>query len=305
MLRTTLGHLFSGVEKVESMGGFRFKKRFTKSKEIFEECIMLPINTFISDEDVLYVCKKIKEFTEAMKRLFDIIFSFFGLILLSPIFFITAFLIWKQDFHSPLYIANRVGKNKKIFKMIKFRSMIINADKSGVDSTGSNDTRITKVGKYVRKFKLDELTQLINVLKGDISLVGPRPNVKSETDLYTDQELKLLTVKPGITDISSIVFSDEGEILKWHKDPDLAYNQLIVLGKVDCLFYIQKRDIKMDILLILVTVLSIFSRKKSLKLLNQILKLYNAPIEIINISKRNTKLVPTPPPGSDQIVLKR
>ncbi len=241
-----------------------------------------------------------------MKRLFDIIFSFFGLILLSPIFFITAFLIWKQDFHSPLYIANRVGKNKKIFKMIKFRSMIINADKSGVDSTGSNDTRITKVGKYVRKFKLDELTQLINVLKGDISLVGPRPNVKSETDLYTDQELKLLTVKPGITDISSIVFSDEGEILKWHKDPDLAYNQLIRPWKSRLsLFYIQRRGMKMDILLILATILSIFSRKKSLKLLNIILKSYNAPIEIINISKRNTKLVPTPPPGSDQIVLKR
>ena len=90
-----------------------------------------------------------------MKRLFDIFFSFFGLILLSPIFFfITAFLIWKQDFHSPLYIANRVGKNKKIFKMIKFRSMIINADKSGVDSTSSNDTRITKVGKYVKKIQI-------------------------------------------------------------------------------------------------------------------------------------------------------
>ena len=136
-------------------------------------------------------------------------------------------------------------------------------------------------------------------------MVGPRPNVKSETDLYTDQELKLLTVKPGITDISSIVFSDEGEILKWHKDPDLAYNQLYVRGKVDYLFFIFKGGMKMDILLILVTVLSIFSRKKSLKLLNQILKLYNAPIEILNISKRNTKLVPTPPPGSTEIVLKR
>ena len=104
-------------------------------------------------------------------------------------------------------------------------------------------------------------------------MVGPRPNVKSETDLYTDQELKLLTVKPGITDISSIVFSDEGEILKWHKDPDLAYNQLIRPWKSRLsLFYIQKRDMKMDILLILVTILSIFSRKKSLKLLNIILK---------------------------------
>ena len=105
--------------------------------------------------------------------------------------------------------------------------MIINADSSGVDSTSATDSRITSIGHVIRRFKLDELTQLWNVFLGDMSLVGPRPNVRKETDLYTIPEKLLLTVRPGITDISSIIFSDEGDILANKKDPDLAYNQLI------------------------------------------------------------------------------
>ena len=126
--------------------------------------------------------------------------------------------------------------------MVKIRSMIINADKTGVDSTSSDDMRITSVGKVIRKLKLDELSQLWNVLIGDMSLVGPRPNVKSETDLYTKIEKNLLNVKPGITDFSSIVFSDEGDILSGSDDPDLLYNQLIRPWKSRLsLFYIEKR----------------------------------------------------------------
>jgi lipopolysaccharide/colanic/teichoic acid biosynthesis glycosyltransferase len=109
--------------------------------------------------------------------------------------------------------------------------MIKNADQSGVDSTGAADRRITPVGHFIRRYKLDEITQLWNVLKGDMSLVGPRPNVQRETDMYTGIERRLLSVKPGITDFSSIVFSDEGDILKDHADPDIAYNQLIRPGK--------------------------------------------------------------------------
>ena len=135
-----------------------------------------------------------------MKRLFDIFASFFGLLLLSPVIVPVCFLVWIQDWHSPFYVANRVGKNEKLFKMVKLRSMIVNADKSGVDSTGNNDNRITAVGRFIRKCKLDEISQLWNVLLGDMSLVGPRPNVKRETDLYSSEEKKLLTVKPGITD---------------------------------------------------------------------------------------------------------
>ena len=115
--------------------------------------------------------------------------------------------------------------------MYKLRTMIINADSTGVDSTSSNDNRITSVGKFIRKFKIDEISQLINVLLGDMSLVGPRPNVLREILMYTDLEKELLTVKPGITDFASIVFSDEGEILSDSDDPDIDYNQLIRPGK--------------------------------------------------------------------------
>ena len=118
-----------------------------------------------------------------MKRLLDILAALIGLILLSPVLLIVCFLIWRQDHHSPFYIAPRVGKNEKTFNMVKLRSMVIGADKSGVDSTSAQDPRITPIGNFVRKFKLDELTQLWNVLKGDMSLVGPRPNVRRECRL--------------------------------------------------------------------------------------------------------------------------
>ena len=142
-----------------------------------------------------------------MKRFFDIMASATGLMASSPVTVPTAVAVFLQDKHSPFYIADRVGKDGKLFKMIKLRSMIINADKSGVDSTQNNDNRITPVGQFIRKYKLDELTQLINVLKGDMSLVGPRPNVKRETDLYTEIEKDLLDVRPGVTDLASIVFA--------------------------------------------------------------------------------------------------
>ena len=127
--------------------------------------------------------------------------------MLTVLFFIPiCVLIWLQDFHSPFYIAPRVGKDGKIFKMVKLRSMIIDADKTWVDSTSSHDKRITPIGRFVRAYKLDEIPQLWNVLKGEMSFVGPRPNVKREVDLYTEIESNLLTVQPGITAISSIVF---------------------------------------------------------------------------------------------------
>ena len=147
-----------------------------------------------------------------LKRLFDVTASAFGLVLSSPVLLPVMLLVWLQDKHSPFYVSPRVGRNDQPFKMIKLRSMVINADKSGIDSTAANDNRITALGQFIRRYKLDELTQLWNVLKGDMSLVGPRPNVKRETDLYTPVERKLLDVKPGITDISSIVFSDEKDL---------------------------------------------------------------------------------------------
>ena len=241
-----------------------------------------------------------------MKRLSDISFSLIGIIIFLPVIFIFCLLIWLQDFGNPLYVSKRIGKNFKEFNLIKLRSMVLNADKSGVESTSNNDKRITKIGSIVRNYKLDELMQLCNVLLGNMSLVGPRPNVKSEINLYTTKEKHLLSVKPGITDFASIVFSDEGDILKDKKDPDLVYNQLIRPGKGKLgIFYINNRTFFIDILIILLTVLSIFSRKISLNFLTKLLTKMNAPKDLISLASREENLVPMPPVGSNKIVLKR
>ena len=241
-----------------------------------------------------------------MKRVFDFVLSFFGLVILSPIIVIFMYLIWRQDHHSPFYIAKRIGLSGREFNMVKLRSMVKNADKSGVDSTSTDDMRITKVGHIIRKFKLDELMQLWNVFLGDMSLVGPRPNVKRETDLYTDLEKTLLLVKPGITDISSIVFSDEGDILAGKDDPDISYHQLIRPGKSKLgLFYISHRGFILDIYLVFLTLLAIISKPKALKLLTSKLQDLNASDELISIASRTQELVPSPPPGALDIVTSR
>jgi lipopolysaccharide/colanic/teichoic acid biosynthesis glycosyltransferase len=244
--------------------------------------------------------------SSAIKRLLDIILSLIGLVAASPILLPVMFLVWKQDRHSPFYVAERMGKKEKPFKMVKLRSMIKNADAQGVDSTSANDMRITPVGHFIRSYKLDELTQLWNVLKGDMSLVGPRPNVKRETDLYTSQEKRLLSIKPGITDFASIVFSDEGEILADKADPDIAYNQLIRPGKSRLgLFYIEHKNILVDLLLIAFTALAIVSKQRSLRAVNALLKLLKAPDDLIVLAAREKPLTPQPPPGSSAIVHSR
>ena len=183
---------------------------------------------------------------------------------------------------------------------------MVNADKTGVDSTLADDPRITGIGHFIRKFKLDEFTQLWNVLKGDMSLVGPRPNVKRETDLYTDVEKELLDVKPGITDFSSIVFSDENDILKDSKDPDIDYNQLIRPWKSRLgLLYVEHRSFLLDCALVLLTVVALFSREKALWGVNRLLMLLDAPADAIRVSKRKDVLVPFPPPGLDSVVTSR
>jgi lipopolysaccharide/colanic/teichoic acid biosynthesis glycosyltransferase len=241
-----------------------------------------------------------------MKRLFDFMASFFGLVVATPVLLPVMFLVWWQDRHSPFYVASRVGQNGSSFKMLKLRSMAINADKSGVDSTGANDPRITPVGHFIRRYKLDELTQLWNVLKGDMSLVGPRPNVQRETDLYTQLERKLLSVKPGITDFASIVFSDEGDILKDQLDPDIAYNQLIRPGKsILGLFYIQHRSLLLDIQLCLLTVMAIVSRQKALSIIQLLLQRLGADASLLELAARQKPLTPQPPPGGTKIVTSR
>lgn len=237
-----------------------------------------------------------------MKRLFDFFASLAGLLFFSPLLLSFMFLVWLQDFKSPFYIAPRVGKGGDEFRMVKLRSMIAGADKSGVASTAAGDMRVTTVGKIIRKLKLDELTQLWNVLLGHMSLVGPRPQVAQDVSLYTEQERGLLSVRPGITDFSSIVFSDEGDILAGADDPDLRYQQLIrpVKSRLG-LFYIQNRSFLIDFQLIFLTIRNAFNRSGALQSIGSILRRLDADATLVKNASRTEALRPAPPPGSEQI----
>lgn len=240
------------------------------------------------------------------KRIFDIIFSFIGLVVFSPILLVFMILVFIQDGYSPVYRAQRIGKNEKTFRMLKLRSMIVDADKAGIDTVSLKDKRITNIGHVIRKYKIDELLQLWNVFKGDMSFVGPRPNVSTETELYTQVEKKLLLVRPGITDFASIVFSDLGMIVSNSSDVNLSYNQLVRPWKSRLgLIYIEKMSFTLDVKIILLTIISFFSRNFALQHLNKTLESLNVSKEIIKISMRQDKLVPTPPPGAIQIVTER
>ena len=240
------------------------------------------------------------------KRIIDFIFSLIGLLIISPIFIVFIIAIWMNDFHNPFYVAHRVGRNGKLFKMIKLRSMKIDADKSGVASTSNDDDRITPIGHLIRKFKFDELSQLINVFIGDMSLVGPRPQVEQDVKLYTRKEKKLLQVKPGITDYSSIVFSDEGDILEGKSDPDIAYNQLIRPWKSRLgLVYVDNRSLWLDIELIFYTVIAIVSKQKAVDWVVRKLSALGIDSKVVDVCKRDSELQPFPPPGMDTVVTSR
>lgn len=233
-----------------------------------------------------------------MKRIFDFLAAGFGLVLVSPILLGFMFAIWAYDRHPALYISRRVGKDAVPFRMLKLRSMVVNADRVGGSSTSAQDRRITPVGHLVRRYKLDELVQLWNVVKGDLSLVGPRPNVPSGVAVYTEVEKRLLSVRPGITDLASIVFSDEGEILKDHADADAAYDALIRPWKSELgLLYIDNHSIMLDIRIIWLTVLSIVSKRRALAGVVGILHELNARAELIDVARRDRALVPSMAPG--------
>ena len=179
-----------------------------------------------------------------MIRFFDILFSIIGLVLLSPLFTVLYLLIRIESQGGGFYSQERIGKNGKPFKLFKFRSMRIGSDKKGLITIGEKDNRITKTGFILRKYKLDELPQLWNVFIGDMSLVGPRPEVKKYTDLYTEEQKQVLQVSPGITDWASIKYVDENKILGESKDPDDAYVNLIMPNKIKLnMVYIQHQTL--------------------------------------------------------------
>ena len=167
-----------------------------------------------------------------MIRFCDIVFSFIGLLLLSPLFLIVALWIIIDNPGPVFYRQQRVGKDNKDFELLKFRSMRVGADKNSLITIGNRDPRITRAGYYLRKYKLDELPQLWNVLIGDMSLVGPRPEVRKYVDLYTEEQRKVLSVRPGITDYASIEYIDENNLLAQSKNPDKTYIEEIIPAKI-------------------------------------------------------------------------
>jgi lipopolysaccharide/colanic/teichoic acid biosynthesis glycosyltransferase len=238
-----------------------------------------------------------------LKRAFDIVAASAGLLLFSPLLLAVMLAIWLQDRRSPFYIAARAARGGGTFHMVKFRSMVVNADKIGGSSTAATDRRITPVGQFVRAYKLDELIQLWNVLKGDMSFVGPRPQVLTDAGLYTEAEKRMLTVRPGITDPASIVFSDEGDILKGSTDPDLLYNQIIRPWKSRlALLYIDKRSFLFDIWLILLTAVAIASRRTALKAIQRLLQRWGADPLLQRMARREDPLLLYPPPGATEVV---
>lgn len=190
-----------------------------------------------------------------LKRLFDIVASFIGIILLSPFLIIIAIFI-KLGSNGPVFFKQeRVGLKGKHFVILKYRTMIVDAEKYGKQITVGKDNRITAVGSFLRKYKLDELPQLINVLKGDMSLVGPRPEVPRYVKLYSKEQLKVLDVRPGITDLASLRYSDENELLGTVENPEEYYINVIMKDKLDLnLEYIDKSNVFYDIVIILKTI---------------------------------------------------
>lgn len=197
-----------------------------------------------------------------MKRLFDIVASGLGLLILSPLFLIVA--VWiKLDSPGPVFFRQvRVGRFNKDFRIFKFRTMRVGSDKGSQITIGGRDPRVTRAGYWLRRFKIDELPQLINVFIGDMSLVGPRPEVRHYVDMYTSEQMHVLDVRPGITDAASIMFRNESEFLEQADDPEKHYIEVLMPKKLELyLQYVNNHSLMGDIRLILKTLWTVMTQK--------------------------------------------
>ena len=237
-------------------------------------------------------------YKKIFKKILDLIVSYTLVLPITLICLPLVLLVFLEDYKNPIYLAERIGIKGNKFKLFKLRSMIKNASEFNTNSTKEGDFRVTKVGKIIRKFKLDELSQIFNVINGSMSLVGPRPNTfKEGVELYTKNELVLLSVKPGITDLASIVFSDESKILSKSNNPDKDYNLIIRPWKSRLgLFYIQNCSLGLDLFIMLITPLAIFRKNLVLKLIAKKLKQLKASDELIKVCKREKEISIVQPP---------
>ena len=194
-----------------------------------------------------------------MKRLFDILFSLLVLTIGLPFALIIALLIVLDSKGSVLYRQNRVGRNNVDFQLYKFRTMCTGADKGSLITVGGDDARITKVGRFLRKYKIDEFPQFLNILKGEMSIVGPRPEVRKYVDMYTPEQMRVLSVRPGLTDYASIRYVNENELLATSLDPEKTYIEEIMPDKLKLnLKYIDEQSVGTDLKIMMQTIVAIF-----------------------------------------------
>lgn len=225
------------------------------------------------------------------RRLLDVVLAAAGLAVLAVPLSLVLVLVWQQDWRSPFFVADRVGRHGRRFRMIKVRSMVVGADHCGVESTSANDPRITAIGHFVRRWKIDELSQLWNVFIGDMSLVGPRPNTLREVDQYSAEERQLLSMRPGITDFASIVFSDEGEILRGSSDPDRDYAELIWPWKSRLsMAYVLNASVPLYLRLVWLTLVAIFDKRRALDRLDPILARCGCDEQVREVAARRRPL---------------
>jgi lipopolysaccharide/colanic/teichoic acid biosynthesis glycosyltransferase len=238
-----------------------------------------------------------------VKRLLDIAIAACALLLLAPVLAGIAVAVWLEDRGSPWFRGVRVGRGGGEFRMLKFRSMRPGAWTTGVNSTASGDSRVTRVGRFLRAAKLDELPQLWNVVTGEMSLVGPRPQVRADASLYTAEERRLLKARPGITDLASVVFSDEGEILAGSADPDLLYNQIIRPWKSRlALLYVDRGCWRTDVRILVWTAGTLVSRPWALRRVGKLLDRWGVGEPLRSMAGRGSPLMAYPPPGAREIV---
>jgi len=194
-----------------------------------------------------------------IKRLFDISFSFIGLIVLIPVFIVISIAVTLDSKGGIFYRQIRVGRNNRDFTLLKFRSMHLGSDSGGLLTVSEDDSRITKTGLFLRKYKLDELPQLLNILKGDMSFVGPRPEVRKYVDLYDERQKQVLTVRPGLTDYASLEYINENEILSKYNNAEKAYIEKVMPAKLQLnLKYIAEKSLVTDLKIIVKTLSKIF-----------------------------------------------
>jgi lipopolysaccharide/colanic/teichoic acid biosynthesis glycosyltransferase len=241
-----------------------------------------------------------------LKRAIDLSLGLAASAATAPIVLAAATAIYAQDHANPFYVSDRVGLDGATFRFIKLRTMVVHADRVQIDTTVASDPRLTQLGIVLRRWKLDELPQFWHVVAGSMSLVGPRPNLLRETRLYSSEERRLLSIRPGITDLSSIVFSDLADILDGVDDANLAYNQRIRPWKSRLgLLYVDHASLPLDLAVLALTGLALVDRRRAIDLISRLVAELGGDAALVAVSSRRSPPPAAPPPGADAIVTQR